>query len=93
MNAKPNSIELMPAALGRARSRRLPVFANHTIPVAWAAPVLFEVVPPPAEPGLRLGAPLLCGPARDIWEALSFATLWFCGWIGVGLCFVEIARF
>ena len=92
MNAKPNSIELMPAVIARARSRRLPEFANHTIPVVWAPPVLFEVVPPRSEPGLRLASPLLNDSARDLWETLSFAMLWLCGLLGVGLCFLAVAR-
>ena len=93
MNAKPNSIEPMPAVFARARTRPLPEFTNRTIPVAWAPPVLFEVVPPRSEPALRLAPLWLDYSARDIWEMLSFATLWLCGLIGVGLCFLGIARF
>jgi len=93
MNTNPNSIELMPAVISLPRPRRLLEFANHTIPVTWAPPVLFEVVPPRSEAVLRLRSLSLDYSARDLWETLSYMTLALCGLLGIVLCFLGIARF
>ena len=93
MNAKPDSITVMPAALSHARTRGLLEYANHTIPVTWAPPVLFEVVPPRSEAVLRLRSLSLDYSARDLWETLSYLSLALCGLLGIVLCFLWIARF
>jgi hypothetical protein len=25
--------------------------------------------------------------AGELWETLSYAAIWLCGWVGIGLCF------
>ena len=92
MNAKPNSIEIMPAVIAGAQSGRLPEFTNRTIHVAWSPPVLFELLRPLSQPCPRLASLSLNDSADDLWETLSYAALWLCGLIAVSLCFLGIAR-
>ena len=93
MNAKPNSIAVMPAVISRARTRGLPEFTNRTIPVAWGPPILFKVEPPHCQPDTRLVSLSLDYSARDLWETLSYLSLALCGLLGILLCFLGIARF
>lgn len=85
MNAKPNSIGILPAMGSglRCRDLRRPVTRVgfvRLVPTHYATPSTH------AHLGLSLS------PSNDrvgeFWEALSFAVIWLCGLTGIGLCFL-----
>jgi hypothetical protein len=43
---------------------------------------------PTAGPGVWLGSRSRDDRRSEVWETLSYLTLWLCGWIVVGFCLV-----
>jgi len=85
MITKPNSIERTPRML---LPSGIPLLAEPVASVTGARAVLFEdavraVEPPPGPIPRPKG-----DQTGQFWEALSYVTLWLCGWIGIGLCFL-----
>ena len=85
MNAKVNSIRIVPALITTERIQGLDK------PIASAAllrAVLAEDVVPLADTRLLLALPSTDHRAGEFWETLSYVAIWLSGWIGIGLCFL-----
>jgi len=85
MITKANSIERVPTML---LPRRIPLLAEPVASVARARAVLFEDPAPALERPPGLARRPMGDQTGEFWEALSYMTLWLCGWIGIGLCFL-----
>ena len=85
MNAKANSIQMVPALMTAARIQDLdePVASAQLLRV-----VLAEDAVPLDEPPLRLSLPSTDHRTGEIWETLSYVAIWVCGLIGIALCFL-----
>ena len=83
MNAKANSIEIVPALIAARRIVDTPVTS-----AALPRVVLAEDVVPSAEHHLRLALPSTDDRAGEFWETLSYAAIGICGLLGIGLCFL-----
>jgi len=83
MITKANSIERTPRML---LPRRIPLLAEPVASVARTRAVQDAVRAAEPPPGL---VPHPKGDQTgEFWETLSYLTLWLCGWIGIGLCFL-----
>ena len=85
MRTKPNSIEIVPAWIAAAPTCGLD---SRVVSVAFAPSVPEETVVSRGKPRLRLASRWTDHRAGEFWESLSYAILWLCGWIGIGLCFL-----
>jgi len=85
MNAKANSIQMVPALITSTRIQDLdaPFGSAHLL-----RGVLAEDAVPMDEPPLRLSLPLTDHRTGEIWETLSYVAIWVCGLIGIALCFL-----
>jgi hypothetical protein len=84
MNANQNSIEAAPTLGSRSHVRCLVGPVAYDVPVQSVRP---QCVPPAASTG-PFGALLAVHHhSGTFWETLSYAVLWLCGLIGIGLCF------
>jgi len=86
MNAKANSIEIVPALIAARRTRR--IVDTPVTSAALPRVVLAEDVVPSAEHHLRLALPSTDDRAGEFWETLSYAAIGICGLLGIGLCFL-----
>jgi len=84
MITKPNPIKGVPTMLV---ARRIRFVAEPVAAIVRAGAVLFEDAVPTDEPRPELILLSKGDQTREFWETLSYAALWFCGWISVGLCF------
>ncbi len=85
MNAKANSIQMVPALITSARVQGLDEpFGSAQL----LRGVLAEDAVPLDEPRLRLSLPSTDHRSGEIWETLSFVAIWVCGLIGIALCFL-----
>ena len=85
MSAKPNSIETLPTL---SSELRVHVFgeplARVVIVGAVGAPETAPSTQATFGPGWRSSE----ARTGEFWETLSYAVIWLCGLIGVGLCFL-----
>jgi len=83
MNAKANSIEILPTGIATRRIQRVrgPVAA---ITIAHA--VRSKEIAPSAEPRLWLALRSSHHRGGEFWEALSYLVLWLCGLIAISFC-------
>ncbi len=86
MNAKANSIVIVPALIAARRTRR--IVDTPVTPLALPRVVLAEDLVPSAVHRLRLALPSTDDRAGEFWETLSYAAIGICGLMGVGLCFL-----
>ena len=79
-----DSIQIMPTMLVAERMQDLD---ERVLSVAFAPPVPVAQPLCRAEPGLWLASRWADHQAGEYWETLTYAALWLCGLISIGLCF------
>jgi hypothetical protein len=85
MNARTNSIEMVPAMIESGRNHSL----NEPFPrVALTCAMRFGAAVYSGEPGRSLVLRWADDRAGEFWETLSYAVIWLSGLIGIGLCFL-----
>jgi hypothetical protein len=85
MNAKPNSIGILPVMRSGLRVQGLhgPVASDVRL-----CAVRIQGTAPAAKRKLRAVMPSVDGRVGELWETLSYAVLRLCGLTGIGLCFL-----
>jgi hypothetical protein len=84
MNAKANSIRIVPAIIVNGRTQE---FDDPIPSVVLPRAVRCELAAPSGRPCLRLALRSPDDRAGEFWEALSWLAIWSCGFIGIGLSF------
>ena len=85
MNAKANSIRIVPAMILAGEIQGVD---EAVVSVALARAGRSESAGPSAERRVWLELSSLEHRASEYWETLSYVVIWLCGLIGVGLCFL-----
>ena len=85
MNAKANSIRIVPAMILAGEIQGVD---EAVVSVALARAGQSADAGPCAEPRLWLELSSPEHRSNEYWETLSYVVIWLCGLIGVGLCFL-----
>ena len=85
MNAKANSIRIVPAMILAGEIQGVD---EAVVSVALARAGRSESAGPSAERRVWLELSSPEHRASEYWETLSYVVIWLCGLIGVGLCFL-----
>jgi len=85
MNAKANSIQIVPTLISAGRFQAVDKPVGSTL---LRYEVLTEYAVPWAEPRLRLALPSRNHRSAEFWETMSYVAIWLSGLIGIGLCFL-----